>query len=124
MMTQRITGSLALAFALLTVAAGLTWARRMGWVDIDLPARGTMMAIGMLVAIYGNAIPKVIKTTSPRARSEQRFAGWAFVLAGLAYAAVWALAPLEYAAEVASAVVASALLSVLAYGLLKRSRPA
>jgi hypothetical protein len=122
MMTQRITGNLALAFGLLTVAAGLTYARRMGWVDIDIPARGTMIASGMLVAIYGNAIPKVIKTTSPGARSVQRFAGWAFVLSGLAYAAIWLLAPLDMAPDASMIAVGSALVAVIAYGLWMRSR--
>ena len=123
MMTQRITGNLALAFTLLTVAAGLTWARRMGWVDIDLPARGTMIATGMLVAIYGNAIPKVIKTTSPRARSVQRVAGWAFVLSGLVYAALWAFAPVNFAPDLSMAAVGSALVGVLGYSVWVRTRP-
>jgi hypothetical protein len=124
MMTQRITGNLALAFGLLTVAAGLTYARRMGLVGIDIPARGTMIASGMLVAIYGNAIPKVITVTSPGARSVQRVAGWAFVLAGLAYAAIWILAPLGSAPIASMIVVAAAMLGVLAYCLWMRARPA
>jgi len=46
------------------------------------------------------------------------------VLAGLAYAAIWALAPLVHAAEVASAAVAAAMVSVIGYCLLTRARPA
>jgi hypothetical protein len=122
-MTQRITGNLALAFALLSIAAGLAYARRMGLVEIDIPARGTMIASGMLVAIYGNAIPKVITVTSPGARSVQRFAGCAFVLAGLGYAAIWTLAPLGIAPVAAMIVVAGAMLAVFAYGLWMRLRP-
>jgi hypothetical protein len=124
MMTQRITGNLALAFGLLTVAAGLAYARRMGLVGIDIPARGTMIASGMLVAIYGNAIPKIITVTSPDARAVQRFAGWAFVLSGLAYAAIWALAPLDISPIASMIVVAGAMLGVFAYGLWMRARPA
>jgi drug/metabolite transporter (DMT)-like permease len=123
MMTQRITGNLTLAFTLLTVAAGLTYARRMGWVDIDLPARGTMIASGMLVAIYGNAIPKAIRATSPGARSVQRVAGWAFVLSGLAYAAIWAFAPLPIAPDLSMSVLGAALAGVFGYGLWVRGRP-
>jgi hypothetical protein len=123
MMTQRITGALTLAFALLSVAAGLAYGRRMGFVSPDLAVRGTMAAIGLMLAFFGNGIPKVITVTTPRARAIQRFAGWAFVLAGLAYAAIWALAPLTQAAEAASAAVAAAMLGVFAYGLWMRSRP-
>ena len=119
MMTQRITGGLTIAFALLSVAGGLAYGRRMGFVSPDLSVRGTMAAIGLMLAFYGNAIPKVITVATPRARAIQRFAGWAFVLAGLAYAAIWALAPMNQAAEAASSAVAAALLGVLAYGPAK-----
>jgi hypothetical protein len=124
MMTQRITGGLTLAFGLLSVAAGLAYARRIGVVSPDLAVRGTMAAIGLMLAFYGNTIPKVIKTTTPRARAIQRVAGWAFVLAGLAYAAIWALASLTLAAEAASSAVAAAMLGVIGYCLLTRRRPA
>jgi drug/metabolite transporter (DMT)-like permease len=123
MTTQRITGNLTLAFALLTIAAGLAYARRMGLVDIDIPARGTMIASGMLVAIYGNAIPKVIKVTAPGARAVQRFAGWAFVLSGLACAAIWTLAPLDVAPDASMIALGSAVLAVVAYTLWMRARP-
>ena len=123
MMTQRITGGLTIAFGLLTVAAGLAYARRIGVVSPDTAMRGNMAAIGLMVALYGNDIPKVVRTSSQCVRAVQRFAGWAFVLAGLAYAAIWALAPLTWAAEAASGAVAAALLTILAYGLQKRSRP-
>jgi hypothetical protein len=124
MMTQRITGGLTIAFALLSVAAGLAYARRIGVVSPDLAVRGTMAAIGLMLAFYGNAIPKVIKVTTPRARAIQRFTGWAFVLAGLAYAAIWGLAPLNLAAEAASAAVAAAMVSVFVYCLVTRARSA
>ena len=124
MMTQRLTGALTLAFALLSIAAGLAYARRIGVVSPDLAVRGTMAAIGLMLAVYGNAIPKVIKVTTPRARAIQRFAGWAFVLAGLAYAVIWALAPMVHAAELASAAVAAAVASVIGYGVLTRARSA
>jgi hypothetical protein len=124
MMTQRITGGLTLAFALLSVAAGLAYARRVGAVSPDLAVRGAMAAIGLVLAFYGNNIPKIIKVTTPRARAIQRIAGWACALAGLAYAAIWALAPLAWAAEAASGAVATAMLGVFAYGLVTRAGPA
>jgi hypothetical protein len=122
MMTQRITGGLTIAFGLLSVAAGLAYARRVGAVSPDLAMRGTMAAIGLMVAFYGNSIPKVIKGTSQCVRAMQRFAGWAFVLAGLAYAGIWSLAPIEMAAEGASAAVAAAMAAVIGYGLWMYSR--
>jgi hypothetical protein len=124
MMTQRITGSLTIAFGLLSVAAGLAYARRNGLVSPDITVRGTMAASGLIVAFYGNAIPKIITVTSPGARAVRRFAGWAFVLSGLAYAAIWALAPMAMAANASMSVVAAAMLAVFGYGLWMRSRPA
>jgi hypothetical protein len=124
MMTQRLTGALTLAFAVLSVAAGLAYARRIGLMGPDITVRGTMAITGLMLAVYGNAIPKVITVTTPSARAIQRFAGWAFVLSGLAYMAIWALAPLSLAANASMITVAAAVLGVLAYCLWMRSRPA
>ena len=122
MMTQRITGGLTIAFGLLSVAAGLAYARRIGVVSPDLAMRGAMAAIGLMVALYGNDIPKVVKMNSPCVRAVQRFAGWAFVLAGLAYAGIWALAPMGLAADGAMVAVGSAMAAVVGYALWTRSR--
>lgn len=122
MMTQRITGGLTLAFGLLSVAAGLAYARRIGAVSPDMAMRGNMAAIGLMVAFYGNDIPKVVKSNSVCVRAVQRFAGWAFVLSGLAYAGIWALVPLDWAADTAMAAVGSALAAVIGYALWMRSR--
>ena len=124
MMIQRITGTLTLSLALLAVAACLAFGRRMGFVSPEVAVRGTMAGIGLMLAIFGNGIPKVIRVSTPRARVIQRFAGWAFVLSGLAYGAIWSLVPLTHAAEAASAAVAAALLGSLAFGFWARSRHA
>lgn len=123
MMTRRITGALTIAFGLLSVAAGLAYARRIGVISPDIAVRGNMAAIGLMVALYGNDIPKIIKTTSQRMRSVQRFGGWAFVLSGLTYAGFWALAPLSWAGDAAVAAVASAMVAVIGYALWMCARP-
>jgi hypothetical protein len=44
-----------------------------------------------------------------------RFGGWSFTLAGLGYAGTWAFAPISVADEVATAMVALAMVIVLSY---------
>ena len=123
MMTQRITFNLALAFSLISVAAVLAYCHRIGLIGADLPARGTMIASGILVAFYGNAIPKLVTTTSPSARAVQRVAGWAITLAGLAYAAIWAFAPIDRAANASMATLGTGLAVIAGYCLWRRSKP-
>jgi uncharacterized membrane protein len=67
----------------------------------------------LMIAYYGNTIPKVIAREAA-ARRALRLAGWAFVLAGLASAALWAFAPLDAATPVSIALVGGAV--VLAFG--------
>ena len=49
-----------------------------------------------------------------RAQAALRLGGWLFTLAGLAYAALWAFAPLPLADIAGTTVVASALVATLA----------
>jgi hypothetical protein len=58
------------------------------------------VAIGLMVACYGNIIPKYVMGTiddpaqAARCQTAQRHAAWIFVLGGLANAAIWLLAPI------------------------------
>ena len=90
----RVAGLL-IGAALVAVAAP-----RLGLIaDPELPARFFGIVCGLVVAAYGNVIPRRLVRYEPeslrpaRRQAAQRFAGWAFVLAGLANALVWAFAP-------------------------------
>lgn len=124
MMTNRITSSLALAGLLLAVSASLAYARKFGVVGADVPVRGTMVLAGLVLVFYANVIPKSVSQHSARGQSVQRVAGWAFALAGLAYAAIWAFAPIHIAADTSMTAVALGFVCVIGYCGWTRSRPA
>jgi hypothetical protein len=121
MMTNRITSSLALAGLLIAVSAGLAYVHRLGVVGSETPARVTMVLTGILLAVYGNVIPKSDSRLSARGESLQRVTGWATVISGLGYAAIWAFAPIGIAAEASMAAVIIGFASVLGYCAWLRS---
>ena len=86
----------------------------------DLAPRLFGLVCGLVLAAYGNVIPRRLVRYEPdsgrpaRRQAALRFAGWAFVLAGLTNAAIWAFAPttdmaLWSMAPIAAAVVLVAL---------------
>ncbi|MFZ5551393.1 MAG: ammonium transporter [Pseudomonadota bacterium] len=120
-MNKDVKGSLAWAAGLIGLALAATGARHMGWVDGDTATRLVVGANGLMVAWYGNRMPKAF-VPSARARQITRFAGWAFVLSGLAYAGLWAFAPIPVAVAAGCGVVLAGMAATLAYGWSLRSR--
>jgi hypothetical protein len=88
--TGLVFGSLMLASAYVLKHAG---------VDRDLPMRVTMVLLGLYYVVSGNALPRRFtaraaqRPNADRIQAGQRFAGWTFVLAGLAFALVWIVLP-------------------------------
>jgi hypothetical protein len=123
-MTTRITSSLALAGLLIAVSIGLAYLRRLGVVGAEAPALGAMVLTGILLAVYGNVIPKSLSRLSAKGESLQRVTGWATVLSGIGYAAIWAFAPIEIAAIASMVAVAIGFVFVVAYCAWLRSSPA
>jgi uncharacterized membrane protein len=87
------------------------------------------IGIGLFLAAFGNTIPKVLRPLSAKqcagaeTQSVQRFAGWAFVLAGLTYAVLWIFMPTKQAEDVTIYIVMAALaLVVLRYLWAMRRR--
>ncbi|MEZ5920864.1 MAG: hypothetical protein R3C60_05875 [Parvularculaceae bacterium] len=66
-------------------------------------ARIAGAAIGVTLAITGNAVPKLVRPLSEqicnpaRRQDAERFVGWIFVLGGALYALQWLAAPLDAA---------------------------
>lgn len=120
---KELTWALAGAAVLLLLPLGAIAARNWGLVEDpghDLPGRLYGIAAGLIVAAYGNIAPRKLvrhDLDSPRPARKQaaiRFSGWAFVLAGLANALIWALvSPIDLAAMLSMVPLAAALILVL-----------
>lgn len=95
-----------LIFAALMIVVPLTTATmtRLGWLDAhDLGARLVMAITGAFLIVTGNTIPKRLAPLArlgsdpARQQSFRRFAGWAWVLTGLALGISWLALPIAAA---------------------------
>ena len=88
---------------MLAAALGVALVRAVGVEDGGLSKRAVSIATGIALAALGNALPKVAGPLAARRcspaqmQSLQRFAGWSFTLAGLGYALVWMVGPVQRA---------------------------
>lgn len=86
----------------------------------DLSRRLPMIVLGLSFVFVGNAMPKMLTPLSAlqcepsRVQALQRFAGWTWVLMGLAYAAVWALGSRSVAEPLSTAILLFGTLAVFA----------
>lgn len=97
--------SVAGAAVMIAMSLGVFAARAVGLIDAansDLALRLAGVASGLIVAGFGNVIPKRLVRFDPadpaRKLALQRFTGRVIVLAGLANALIWAIAPMDRAA--------------------------
>jgi hypothetical protein len=123
MMKSKTTEGVVLAASLIALSLGLAWAGRAGIIGPDMPTRISMGVYGLFIAYYGNAIPKVL-LRSERAIMARRFAGWAFVLSGLATTAIWIAMPASFAVDASMVLIGSTVLLVAAICLLSRTSKA
>jgi hypothetical protein len=96
MMNEDIAGSLAIAGGILALALGGTFARNLCYVDSDTLTRLVIGANGLMIAWFGNRMPKTFVPSS-HMRQFKRVADWSMVLSGLVYAILWAVAPIPVA---------------------------
>lgn len=121
MITRRLTFALVLAAAMLALAAGLRYAETVGWLTGDAAHRAMQVLIGLGLAAYANVMPKQLGRASASARvaaqtqAALRVGGWSMTLAGLAYAGLWAFAPLTVADMASMVVVIAAMGITLGY---------
>jgi hypothetical protein len=120
MMNKDVLGSLAWALGLVALALGATFARSLGYIEQDAVTRIVMGATGLMVAWFGNRMPKAF-VASAAARKVTRVGGWSMALSGLVYAAFWAFAPLDLAVLVGCGAVAVGIVITVAYSLRLRS---
>lgn len=120
-MNKDLIGSLGWAGGIIGIALVATFARQQGLVDGDAVTRIVFTAIGLMVAWFGNRMPKRF-VPSDQARKVQRVGGWAMALSGLIYAGLWAFASFDIALWVGCGAVAAGLLVTTGYCLSLRGR--
>jgi len=92
---------------LIATFAVLVVGKENAWLDPDLAKRGVSALLGMLLIVCGNYLPKL--TRKPDADTAllgkaDRAAGRVLILTGLAFSAIWIIAPLAMATAIASIV--------------------
>jgi hypothetical protein len=81
---------------MLAVTLGMAVAYKLGYVDHDTFIRVVIGSNGLMMAWYGNRLPKTF-LASARAREARRVAAWSQVVSGLVYAGLWMFAPISVA---------------------------
>jgi hypothetical protein len=94
-----------LSLTAIVVAAAL--AKAAGLVEVAVEQRVFGLAIGAMIVVAGNFLPKMrplnMNRGSPaKTTAAERVAGWVLSLAGLAYIALFVFAPLHQASHVSS----------------------
>jgi hypothetical protein len=118
-MNKEIAGSLAWAGGILALALAATAAHRLGLMDRDTVTRLVIGINGLMIAWFGNRIPKRFAPTAS-AKQAQRVAGWSQVLSGLVYAGLWAFAPMNVAFRGGMSAVIAGIAVTLGYCLSLR----
>jgi|APFre7841882724_1041349.scaffolds.fasta_scaffold60064_3 hypothetical protein len=120
-MNQEVLGSLALGVGIVVLALVATSARKLGYIDADTVTRIVTGANGLMIAWFGNRLPKAF-VPSACARRARRVAGWSLVLSGLVFAVLWAFAPIPLAVAGGSAAVLAGIAVTVGYCLSLRAK--
>jgi hypothetical protein len=121
MILKRTSFAIVLAVLFLGTAGGLAYAQSLDLIEPDIVKRTMQVISGLMLAAYANLMPKHVGKwpASPlavkRAQSALRVGGWSLTLAGLAYAGLWAFAPIDFANIASVVVVATATLVTMSY---------
>lgn len=120
-MNRELMGYIAWGVGIIAVALAATWARKMGYIDQETTTRLVVGLNGLVVAWFGNRMPKAIAPSAAIAQVK-RVGGWSMVLSGLVYAGVWAFAPVPVAVAVGCAAIIAGIAVTFGYCQLLRSR--
>jgi hypothetical protein len=120
-MNRDVIGSLAWGAGIVGLALGATFARDQGLVDGDMVTRIVMGATGLMVAWFGNRMPKAV-VPSAWGRQANRVGGWSMALSGLVHAGLWAFAPTDVAIVGGSGAVILGIAVTLGYCLSLKGR--
>ena len=114
MMNSETKVSLAWGVGILVLALGLSAARSAGHIDHDTVTRIVLGATGLMVAWFGNMMPKRF-VPSELARKVHRVGGWSMALSGLIYAGAFAVLPVQTAVFVGGGAVVAGLAITIGY---------
>jgi hypothetical protein len=121
MMNKEIKAGLAWGSGLVVVALCATFARKLGYIDSDAVTRLVFGANGLIIAWYGNRMPKTVVPCA-HAGQARRVAAWSMVLSGIIYAGLWAFAPIPVAISGGTAAVLTGIAVTLGYCLSLRPK--
>ena len=114
-----LSGGVGLAALMLVVGLSGKLAQALGAIDDqDVSRRLTSALVGIFLAAIGNATPKMLTPLSAmacdgaRTQAFQRFSGWTWFMAGLTYAMVWLVLPIDVAKPLSAMVILGAVLLV------------
>lgn len=120
-MNKDLMGSLAWGGGLIALALAATVARDLDYITSDTVTRMVMGATGLMIAWYGNRMPKAF-VPSAAARQVARVGGWSMALSGLVYAGLWALAPFSVALVIGCGAVLAGIAATIGYCLSLRAK--
>ncbi|MCL6711653.1 ammonium transporter [Pseudoxanthomonas sp. z9] len=120
-MNKELVSDLAWGVGIVLLALGATYARKLGYIDGETVTRLVMGAIGLMVAWFGNRMPKRF-VPEAWARRATRVGGWSLALSGLVYAGLWAFAPTRVAAAGGSLAVLLGIAVTIGYCLSLRGK--
>ncbi|MFT4254349.1 MAG: ammonium transporter [Caulobacter sp.] len=120
-MKKDVVADLAWGVGIVVVALAASFARKQGYIDTDTVNRLVMGAIGLMVAWFGNRMPKRF-VPSASARKVSRVGGWSMALSGLVYAGLWAFAPADVAVLGGCGAILAGLAVTIGYCLSLRAK--
>lgn len=120
-MKKDLINSFAWAGGIVVLAVGASVARNLGYIDQDTTMRIVLGATGLMIAAFGNRIPKTF-VPGAGARKAQRVAAWSMVLSGLVYAGAFIFLPIMTAVVVGCSAVLVGMAVTFGYGLSLRAK--
>lgn len=120
-MNRELIWDLAWGVGIVVLALGATYARKLGYIDGEAVTRIVMCATGLMVAWFGNRMPKKF-VPNMWARRATRVGGWSLALSGLIYAGLWVFAPTQIAVAGGSFAVLLGIAVTISYCLALRSK--
>ncbi len=91
-MNKDLINSLAWGGGIVALALACSLARSLGYLDQETTLRIVLGATGLMIASFGNRIPKTF-APGAGARKAQRVTAWSMVISGLVYAGAFVIAP-------------------------------
>jgi hypothetical protein len=121
-MNKALVRSLTWAGVTLVLTLCAIVANRLGYIDRDIVIRLVIGINGLMIASYGNSLPKTMVPVPANAVQARRVASWSLVLSGLVYTGLWAFAPIPVAAWGGTGAILAGMAVTLGYCLSLRGK--